>query len=387
MTIKNPLLELKFTKENGFPTLDDFINISVNCDTNTREFFTGINTWLLMQNKSHSTFRAYKKEVERFVLWSVLIKKKSPFYLEIKDVVSYSKFLSNVVETHPKWCGPRYSRSSNKWKPFYCVVNHKELPKDNRPRGLSNVSHDSAITILSSLFSWLDGDNIVNKNVFKLAKNKNKSSCEQLKVARAFSWDEVKFIFRYINNSTDDLINVRRLWVFQLMIFTGMRCSEIANTTYGAFMKDSTGYYLQIKGKGNKLRLIPVNQLLEQAMINYRSQFGLSTYPAPGEKIPLVFALKSFSKVSVRTINSIVSSTLQECAQTIKEDSYLKNKLMSGSPHWFRGSFASEVNKQGVNQKTLQDLMGHSSPNTTARYLLIDNKDKVEAVSQIRKPF
>ena len=152
-------------------------------------------------------------------------------------------------------------------------------------------------------------------------------------------------------------------------------------------MKDSTGYYLQIKGKGNKLRLIPVNQLLEQAMINYRSQFGLSTYPAPGEKIPLVFALKSFSKVSVRTINSIVSSTLQECAQTIKEDSYLKNKLMSGSPHWFRGSFASEVNKQGVNQKTLQDLMGHSSPNTTARYLLIDNKDKVEAVSQIRKPF
>jgi len=61
------------------------------------------------------TFRAYRKELERFILWSVLIQKKSVSDLLVTDCEAYKSFLKAPC---PSFVGVKTERTSNRWRPF-----------------------------------------------------------------------------------------------------------------------------------------------------------------------------------------------------------------------------------------------------------------------------
>lgn len=87
-----------------------------------------------------ATQRSYRKEVERLLLWAVLVQRKALSSLEAEDLQSYAAFLRQPPST---WCGPRsHPRWSPKWRPL-------EGP-------LSASAHRQALVILHGLFQYLN---------------------------------------------------------------------------------------------------------------------------------------------------------------------------------------------------------------------------------------
>lgn len=355
-----------------FPEISVFFDNKDSFDFKSSLWIEGIEIWLSMQTRSESTYRNYKKESERFLLWCIYIN-KIPFHeLGIKDIKSYSNFIVNIETICPTWCGNRRSRKSNKWKPF--VGN------------LSNYSHDVSLTILQTLFQWLVADNRVEKNPFKLLIDSKKATSKQLDIANAFTKKEINIIQCHIDNlptSTEEKrrIKARYNWVFNLIIMTGLRCEEVVNTKFSSVYMSNNVYFLSVNGKGNKQRVIPLNDNLLKLMIEYRQFFDLSPYPKINDCRYLVFSVRGYTRLTVRAMHKSIKNLFKDCSDSV-EDIYLKKKLLLASPHWLRGSFATLVNDH-TDHATLQNLMGHSSYNTTLRYIRIEDSKSVDAVNSI----
>ena len=87
----------------------------------------------------NATQRAYRKEAERLLLWSVLERLTPLSSLSSTDVSAYIQFMATPSQA---WCGPRNSqRWSPQWRPF-------EGP-------LSEAARRQALVTLHGLFAHL----------------------------------------------------------------------------------------------------------------------------------------------------------------------------------------------------------------------------------------
>ena len=58
--------------------------------------------------------------------------------------------------------------------------------------------------------------------------------------------------------------------------------------------------------------------------------------------------------------------------------------ILSGlSPHILRHTFATRVNRSGIDLKTLQTMLGHSQIQTTSRYLHPTTEDLMRAIDKM----
>ncbi|WP_177225027.1 phage integrase family protein [Variovorax sp. 770b2] len=88
--------------------------------------------------RSASTSRSYRKEAERLLLWTVLVRRKAISSLHEDDVQAYRDFLGAPPAD---WCGPRHAqRWSPRWRPF-------EGP-------LAPAAIVQAMTVLHGLFAF-----------------------------------------------------------------------------------------------------------------------------------------------------------------------------------------------------------------------------------------
>ena len=100
--------------------------------------------------RSASTSRSYRKEAERLLLWTVLVRRKAMSSLEGDDVQAYRDFLRAPPAD---WCGPRHAqRWSPRWRPF-------EGP-------LAPAAVVQAMTVLHGLFAFWVRHAYVNSNPF-----------------------------------------------------------------------------------------------------------------------------------------------------------------------------------------------------------------------------
>ena len=97
-----------------------------------------------------ATSRAYRKEAERLLLWSVLVRRKEVSSLTEADVLDDCEFLRAPP---PEWCGARHhQRWSPEWRPL--------------EGGLSPSARRHAVTVLRSLFGFLLAMRYIVRNPF-----------------------------------------------------------------------------------------------------------------------------------------------------------------------------------------------------------------------------
>ncbi|WP_263079896.1 hypothetical protein [Endozoicomonas sp. Mp262] len=82
-----------------------------------------VDCWLSEYQGSPNTHKAYKKEVERLILWALLMKQKGLSALDRTDALEYEIFLENPTP-ESQWTGPRKPRSHPDWKPFSGPLGH-----------------------------------------------------------------------------------------------------------------------------------------------------------------------------------------------------------------------------------------------------------------------
>ncbi|SAK79430.1 integrase [Caballeronia hypogeia] len=85
------------------------------------------------------TLRAYTRELERLILWSVVVRQKALSSLMVEDCEAYKDFLGAPSAA---FTGPKRPRSSGRWRPF-------------APEGLSIDSQAYAVRVIRAAFAWL----------------------------------------------------------------------------------------------------------------------------------------------------------------------------------------------------------------------------------------
>ena len=109
------------------------------CFISARSDLEAINSYLNRYEGQHHTQRAYRKELERFILWCALVVCKPMSSLLVDDCEAYKNFLR---APWPEFCGPRTVKTSKRWRPF-------------ADEPMSAESQKQAVLVLRAAFEWL----------------------------------------------------------------------------------------------------------------------------------------------------------------------------------------------------------------------------------------
>jgi len=131
------------------------------------------------------------------------------------------------------------------------------------------------------------------------------------------------------------------------MYVTGLRIGDAVRLPITAV--DSKSMVLRVIGKGNKERILPINQpllqLLRETWKFHRSDHYL------------------FAHIDCQTISK---RSLERAVQKAREQLGFGDEF---TPHVLRHSFATRLLEQGVPSETIQMLLGHASARSTRIYL------------------
>ena len=147
-----------------------------------------------------------------------------------------------------------------------------------------------------------------------------------------------------------------RLYVLlELLYATGMRVSELVSLRRAAVMRDAS--FLTITGKGNKERIVPLNDRARDAVRTWAAALppGPWLFPANGEDGYLS------RQVFARDLKFLAGRAGIASARV--------------APHVLRHAFASHLLQGGADLRVVQTLLGHADISTTQIYThVLDEK-------------
>jgi integrase/recombinase XerD len=152
---------------------------------------------------------------------------------------------------------------------------------------------------------------------------------------------------------------LRLYCLLEVLYATGLRVSELVALPRSAARRDAR--MIVVRGKGNKERLVPLNEASRQAMADY---------------LAAMEAFKSEKKKGAASSKWLFPSssesghlTRQHFARDLKElaaSAGLAPRLVS--PHVLRHAFASHLLHNGADLRIVQTLLGHTDISTTQIY-------------------
>jgi integrase/recombinase XerD len=160
--------------------------------------------------------------------------------------------------------------------------------------------------------------------------------------------------------SAPQRLRAMRLYcLLEVLYATGLRVSELVALPSSAARRDAR--MIVVRGKGNKERLVPLNEASRQAMADY---------------LAAVEALKPEKRKNAASSKWLFPSfgesghlTRQHFARDLKElaaSAGLAPRLVS--PHVLRHAFASHLLHNGADLRIVQTLLGHTDISTTQIY-------------------
>ncbi len=162
------------------------------------------------------------------------------------------------------------------------------------------------------------------------------------------------------NASALQRLRAMRLYcLLEVLYATGLRVSELVALPRSAARRDAR--MIVVRGKGNKERLVPLNEASRQSMADY---------------IAAIEAIKPEKKKNAANSKWLFPSfgetghlTRQHFARDLKElaaSAGLAPRLVS--PHVLRHAFASHLLHNGADLRIVQTLLGHTDISTTQIY-------------------
>ena len=365
-----------------------------------------INSWLSLKGDNAKTYQAYKKELERLLLWAVLERGKPVSSLNTDDCRAYITFLKTLTTADHDWVAlAPANKSYGKWKPFYYRAKKPGQgqalePAEPDQRVLSPKSVNYAKTVITSCMDWLVRQNYLKHNNFqdipgiKFAQNQLQAH------NRAFTLKQMQLVFAYAQAQIDPaspefIANRRILFILKFAFSTGLRIHELAAASFGDIecLEDEEGvhYFLRVVGKHSKVRKTSLPLAFNEELQGYLKCRGL---PAdfdlmPGQA-PLIPGLRDQSgrkHLTPAGIHKVLATFFEQMFNHLEADGdadrRLANKLRHASAHWLRHSYGSYLaNDKQVPLAYIRDELGHANISTTSLYLDTDAKQRQKVVSE-----
>ena len=190
--------------------------------------------------------------------------------------------------------------------------------------------------------------------------------------------------------------------MLELLYAGALRVSEMVNATIED-LKLEVGY-MQVRGKGDKERIVPLGKPAQDALSEYLAQGRPVLAKKRGPKIARSFdklkagsLAKKATKVGGEPVVDIISSnspflfiarggrklTRQRIWQMVGESSVAAGR--HASPHMLRHSCATHMVENGADLRTVQTILGHSDISTTQIYTHLA-LDRLRTVYQKHHP-
>lgn len=291
-------------------------------------------------------------ELSKFLLYLENIKKYSSY-----TIISYKTDIYDFFDFYKKYtCTDNIIL--NDLKNVDLTTLRSWLFKRKTEDKLTNKSNARALSSLRSFYKFLNK----KYNIHNIAITLIKSPKIDKKLSKAVETDDIqnmKDVLSVINNNISWLC--KRDWALIILMFgCGLRISEALNITLKEIINRPK--FLTIKGKGNKERVVPI---LDE--VNDKIQEYLQIIP---------FILNENSKIfkSVKGLN-MSSRMVEKMIENVRIYMRLPNYI---TPHSFRHSFATSLLSNGADLRSIQELLGHSSLSTTQLYTKINTKEVLE---------
>ena len=277
---------------------------------------------VIERNMSDHTIRSYKKTFQ--ILTDYLVNIKG---IKWKDITFKNITREIIIE----------------------FLNYLEDEKKNSIR-----TRNQRLACIKSFYQYCIIDEIDNiDNIRKILSIKAKKEIK--KVINYLTEEELKTIFDSIDTSTK--IGRRNLTILTLLYDTAARASEIINIKIEDIHLEEK--YIILTGKGNKQRVVPIMEQTKKLLINYVKEYKI---------INSYLFQNNQKKMNARFIRDIIKSY------------NVVNKQIS--PHTFRHTRAVHLLDKGVNIIYIQELLGHTSINTTMEYAKVIEKSKFDAIKE-----
>lgn len=219
------------------------------------------------------------------------------------------------------------------------------------------------ISTLSNFFEFLESENICENLVkeFYLPK-------KEKHIPTFLSLNEIKQLFSIINEDND--IEFRDKTMLLVMYSAGLRVSELINLEKNSINFEEK--IITLKGKGNKERSIPINDLALLYLTNYMSK----------EKKSSRYIRNKYVFVNKNTNKPISRQNFFIRLQKYAEKAGIEKKI---SPHALRHSFATHLLENGATLRVVQELLGHTNIETTQIYTHLSTKKILNALDLYSK--
>jgi integrase/recombinase XerD len=169
-------------------------------------------------------------------------------------------------------------------------------------------------------------------------------------------------------SAPDRLRAARLTCLIEVLYATGLRVSELV--TLPASAAERQARMLIVRGKGDKERMVPLNEAAKQAMRDYLAllEEASPSAPKPQAAKPQA-AAKARSKWLFPSFGESGHLTRQHFARDLKELAAAAGlRADQVSPHVLRHAFASHLLHNGADLRVVQTLLGHADISTTQIY-------------------
>lgn len=195
------------------------------------------------------------------------------------------------------------------------------------------------IASINKFVEWLNVRGVLDKRL-KLKQIKRSSSEQQFKGLES---KELKMLRKEVHRSG----NKRDILMFELLINTGIRVSELCDIKLSTIEISERKGILSIIGKGMKQRTVALNKDVRDAYEDY-----MKIRPASASEFLLIGQRGQLTRNGV-------FKTLKKYADRIG---------VEVSPHSLRHSLARHLLEEGIDITTVQGILGHERLETTAIY-------------------
>ncbi len=366
--------------------------------SSARDDLSAVQCYLRRFDDQPHTQRAYRKELERFVLWSVHVTKKPLCSLLVDECEAYKRFL--VCPT-PDFRGPSAPKSSGRWRPF-------------ADKAMEPSSQAFAIKILRAAFDWLVKVRYLAGNPWAAVDDpKVVQEVDAIQVRRALSfeaWTTVVEVLQRRGQVQEYHQDRVALAAMLLMGDSGLRRFELVGAQRRAALRSKYAnglLLLTVLGKRNKKRVVPVSSRTVAALQAHWADRGEDFADVSVDRpliAPIVVpqtpaALKRHGAdgehrqgYSPNAIYALVASALERIRkdlQSVDEDGQLSTlsvedieKLGETSPHALRHTFGSLAAEKDMPLDWIQEVLGHEDSATTKIYVKAHEKRIAEGAAR-----
>jgi integrase/recombinase XerC len=225
----------------------------------------------------------------------------------------------------------------------------------------------SFYTALRSFLSWCVEADKLTRNPMATIKQPTLPTL----VPKAMSEDECR---QLLAQATTSRTPERDTLAVTMALTMGLRLAEMAGVAPGDFRRSiEEPTHLRVVGKGDKERVLPVPQVVRDALAAY--------LPVRAERLARFGASASTLLLTQRPVSSDLSAGRDTVSQIF--DRLLRAgglKQPGRRVHAARHSFATHVLASGADILSVSELLGHASVSTTQIYLKVDPARLASAV-------